>query len=219
MLYLGIFIILSTAFDIRFYHSVKPPPTLFEEAAYSVRHFQSLLHHFSLNFIILLDGEAVAHSYVVDRMLAEFAAAAVVLAEDVPDAGGKDNGEDKTEDVVTFSMFAERIEGILQESYPRVFPYYSRCLDQHHKHFLWTGPQVQILHRSEGVVSILPLTTMGELLDLPGHRIYTLDLDDESPTGIAQLGKRRDRGEGMDSADEPPKKRKRALPSSRFLFI
>lgn len=42
--------------------------------------FYSLMHIFSARFIILLEGELVALSYVVDRLLAEFAAAVVVLA-------------------------------------------------------------------------------------------------------------------------------------------
>lgn len=204
ILYLGIFVILSTAFDRRFYDSINTPQTLLEEVAYAIGHFYSLLHIFSLRFIILLDGEAVAHSYVVDRMLVEFAAAAVVFAKEVPDAE-----DDEAKDVVTFSTFAGRIEGILQESYPTVFSYYSHCLDCRHKDFLWSGPQVQILPRSEDILSILPLTTLGELLDLPGHQIYTIGLDDVPPIPVAQIGKRHDRGDVVDLADEQPKKRRR----------
>jgi hypothetical protein len=36
ILYLGVFIILSPAFDRRFYHTAKPLPTLIEEVAYAV---------------------------------------------------------------------------------------------------------------------------------------------------------------------------------------
>lgn len=86
ILYLGIFVILSPAFDSRFYLSIKPPTTLIDEIAYAVRHFHSLLHVFSLRFLIILDGEAVSHFYVVDRMLAEFAAAAVVFAKATQEA-------------------------------------------------------------------------------------------------------------------------------------
>src|SRR5882762_4372594 len=80
-LYLGIFVILSTAYDHRFYYSQKPPRPLSKEAAFAVTHFHSLLHIFSGRFIVVLEGEAVSVSYVVDRMLAEFAAASMVLAK------------------------------------------------------------------------------------------------------------------------------------------
>src|ERR1700678_2915321 len=76
---LGIFIILSPAFDRRFYQN--PSPALVKEAENAVSHFHSILHIFSQRFIILLDGEPVSHSYIVHQMLAEFAAAAVVFSQ------------------------------------------------------------------------------------------------------------------------------------------
>ena len=90
IIYLGIFVILSPAFDARFYLTTKPPATLIDEVAYAVRRFHSLLHVFSIRFLVLLDGETVLHSYVVDRMLAEFAAAAVVFAKDIHKANNDD---------------------------------------------------------------------------------------------------------------------------------
>ena len=81
ILYLGVFIIFSAAFNSRFYSTTKPPPTLVEELAYTEHQFHSLLHIFSQRFIVVLKGEPVAHSYVVDWMLGEFAAAVVVFAK------------------------------------------------------------------------------------------------------------------------------------------
>ena len=150
----------------------------------------------------------MASSYIVDRMLAEFAAAAVVFAKAVYNPLGEDKSNGKGEDEISFSMFLERIEGILQGSYPHVFPYFSRCLNSGHKHFIWTGPQVQILPRSEDIVSVISLATMGELLDLPRHQIYTMDLVLTPPATIALVGKRHDRGDSMDLVDEQQKKRK-----------
>lgn len=172
VLYLGVFIILSPAFDGRFYHTTRSPHILIKEVAYAVRHFHSLLHVFSQRFIILLQGEAILPSYMVDRMLGEFSAAAVVFSQAIHESHGKadDNGDEEGE----IGSFAERLEGILQGSYPKVMPYYLRCLESGHKYFIWTGPEVQILPRSEVFSSIIPLTTANELLDLPGHRIYDL---------------------------------------------
>lgn len=201
ILYLGIFVILSPAFDSRFYVT-EPPSTLVEEVAYAVRHFHSLLHVFSLRFLVILDGTAVSLSYIVDRMLAEFAAAAVVFAKAVQE--GIDDGD--VRDGISSSMVAERIEGILQASHPNISHYYSRCLDRSHGHFIWTGPQVQILPRSEEFISIISLTTRGELLDLPGYEIYITDLD---PTPPIAVGKRHVRKDSMDFADHQPKKRQR----------
>lgn len=149
----------------------------------------------------------MATSYIVDRMLAEFAAAAMVLAADVlynPIDEDSSNGEG--EGGIPFSTFKARIEDILQRSYPHVLPYFSRCLDSHHKDFLWTGPQVQIVPRSEDFISVIPVTTMGELRDFPGHQIYSLDADLTVPAPITPVGKRQHR---EDIVDGQPKKQKR----------
>lgn len=212
ILYLGAFVILSPAFDSRFY-SKKPPATLIEEVAYAVRHFQSLLHIFSLRFIVLLEGVAVAHSYIADRILAEFAAATVVFAKAIHESQeveGDGEGDGEVENGVTFSMFSGSIEGILRESYPRIFSYYSHCFDSGQRHFVWRGPRFIIFPRSEDIISLIPLATMGELLDLPGHSIYSTDSDQEvAPANtIAPTGKRRDPVEDMDPIDQQPKKQK-----------
>ena len=148
----------------------------------------------------------MSHFYIVDRMLAEFAAAAVVFAK----ATYEDNRQGRGEEWIVFSSkFVENIEGILQASHPNVFPYYLRCLDRCHKDFVWTGPQVEILPRSQEFISVISLLTAGELLDFPGHEIYTAYLDPSNPNDIPQFGKRHSRGEDVDLADEQPKKRKR----------
>lgn len=213
VLYLGVFVTLSPAFDD--HSQLKSPPTLVKEAAFARGHFKSLLHFFSNRFIILLEGEPVAHSYVVDRILGEFAAAAVVFAKAIRDSSdeGEDDGNDGTEGNLRCSRFVEDMEGILQGSHPRVFPYYSRCLDRSHKDFLWTGPKVQILPRSdEKVRSIFPLTAAGEMLDHPDHPIYNRNLDSSlQPSSriiSAQVGKNRGREVSRDLSGERPKKRR-----------
>lgn len=203
VIYLGVFAILSPAFDTRFYSS-KTPPNLAEEVKHAVCHFHSLLHVFSLRFIVLLEGELVSHSYVVDRMLGEFAAAAVGFSK------GKDHDDGLCG--VPSSAFIGFVESILQQSHPNLLPYYQRCLDRSHKHFSWTGPKLQILPRSGDITSLTSIATIGELLDLPGHQIYTTNLDltpPPSPTPLSELGKRRLRDSGLESADGRPEKRKR----------
>ena len=106
ILHLEVFIILSTAFDNRFYESGKCPPTLIDEVAYARRHFYSILHQVFQRFHILLDGVGVSVMYVVERMLAEFAAASVVLAKNLPG--------DQVGDNIDFSTFIEHIKGILK---------------------------------------------------------------------------------------------------------
>lgn len=204
ILYLGIFVNLSPAFDPRFYLDEKPSPSVINEVVHAARQFQSILQVFSLRFFIILDGEAVSHVYVVERMLAEFAAAAVVFAKGIQESTGNKEGDGSI-----FSMFPQQIEAIVQGSHPDAFPYYSRCLNRRHKHFMWTGPKVQILRRSEEIVSAIPLLTRGEHLDLPSHSIYSIDLDAEDPTAADQVGKRHGRGDSSDFAEEHPKKRQR----------
>jgi len=207
VLYLGIFIILSPAFDGRFYYVPKPPSSVIKELTYALRHFHSILHMFSKRFVIALEGEIVSYTYVMERMLGEFAAASVFLAKAIyePD-------ESDIEDGITLPQFMGHIEGVLQNSYPDVFPYYSRCLSGGHKDFLWTGPNVQILPRSESISSLIRLATAGEMVDLPSHRIYTEDLDPQlpiQPDTASQPGKRRVREEGVNLEGDQVKKRNR----------
>jgi hypothetical protein len=72
VLYLGVFAILSPAFDEHFYYGQKPAASLVQEIACVVAHFCSILAAFSQRYIILLEGVPVKHRYVFDRMLAEF---------------------------------------------------------------------------------------------------------------------------------------------------
>jgi hypothetical protein len=209
IVYLGIFVILSPAFDGRFY-TKKTPPALIQEAAYAVRHFQSLLHNFAIRHIIVLAGVAVAHSYVVDRLLAEFAAASVVFAKAIhksQEDEGYGNGE--IGDGVTFSMFAGSIEHILQESYPKIFSYFSSCLDSGHKHFTWKGPQFMIFPRSDSILDAIHFATAGELLDLPEASIYGTNSVPLATT-VTQIGKRQDPAEVADvMIDHQAKKQRR----------
>jgi hypothetical protein len=191
ILYLGVFVILSPAFDPRFYETTKPPRALFDEQANAVRRFHSILHIFDLRFYVMLDGQPLSHMYIVERMLAEFAAASVVMVK----ALQKD--DDHLGEGIDFSLVNKRIEEILEESHPDIFAYYSRCLDRSHKQFVWTGPHLQILPRSEEITSSIPLTARGELVDLPTHPIYVIDLDPATPTGLPHVPKRQEREEDM----------------------
>lgn len=209
VLYLGVFVILSSAFDGRVYRGSEPPLRHLKEIAHAVFHFQSLLHIFSRQFIIVLEGEAVAHSYVVDRMLAEFAAASAALAIAVrpPDVIAHSDDDDVG---VSSSEFRNQIEDILLKSHTDIIPYFSRCLGRGHKDFMWTGPKVQILPRSDDFASLISHATMGEMLDLPSHSIYTEDLDAAPPTPlgtITQIGKRRARGSSLNLEDQQARKR------------
>lgn len=178
VIYLAVFIILSPAFDFRFYQSPKPL-ALVEEVAYALQHFYSFLHRFSHQYIILLEGEAVAASYLLHRMLGEFSAASVVFSQAIFESqqeGDENSDDDDGDDNHNeHANFVRRIEGVLGQSHPQVIPYYSHCLHRGHKDFIWSGPDVQILRRTEALTSIILLTTAGELLDLPGHKIYDLD--------------------------------------------
>ena len=154
----------------------------------------------------------MAVSYILDRMLGEFAVAAAVLSKGVEASGGERGGDGEVEDGVSCSKFTGLVERILQESHPTVFSYYSRCLDRGHKHFLWTGPTIQILPRSEDIAAIIPITTKGEMLDHPGHLIYPIDVDQPAPASppiVRLIGKRPISGDVENVADERPKKRKR----------
>jgi len=200
ILYLGVFAILSPAFDSRFYGCEKPPLHLVAEINHAISHFYSLLHVFCLRFIILLDGQPVAVSYVVDRLLAEFAAATVLFKKE-----GTGKGEGKIGIVA-------RLEAIIQTSHPKIFSYYSSCLESRHSHFIWTGPNPQILPRSRDVSSIMSISANGELLDNPSHPIYVIELEPTpppSPAAISLCGKRPIPEDGEGLAEWESKKRQK----------
>lgn len=210
VVYLGIFLILSPVFDGRFYSGSKPPQSILNEIGHAVDHFHAVLQFFSLRYVIHLEGEIVAYSYIVDRILCEFSASSMAFAKGIDECNvGRGIGGDG---LIAFSAFKERLEGILRESLPEAFPYYSRCLERSHQHFLWTGPQLKIIRRSEDVLSIIPLVSTGELLDHPTQQIYGIDVESIVPTPpkvASQVGKRQDREESSHQAVEHPKRRKR----------
>jgi hypothetical protein len=201
VVYLGIFVILSPAFDRRFYS--KPPPSLLAEVAYAVRRFEMLIHFFSLRFVIFLRGTPVAPGYVVKRMLAEFAAAAVVFARrlDRPLGEGNETGGV----TILFPQFLKRIEAILEDYIPDAMPFFSSRAEAH-KHFLWTGPELEILPRSKDVIHMIESTGTGQLRDWPGCPIYQQENDDAPSAPMPPVQKRNHSEEGMDS--EQPKKRR-----------
>jgi hypothetical protein len=165
-LYMGIFIILSPVLDRRFYEHTNPPSTLCNKVSSAMWHFHSILNMFSKSFIIVLEGEPVAHSYILNRMLGEFGAAVMVFAKSF------DNDD---EDWNTSPWMIQGIETVLQDSYKVVMPYFLHFLERGHKDFLWTGPSLQIFPCSESLDAIMPLLTTGKLLDFPTHPIYQLE--------------------------------------------
>jgi hypothetical protein len=199
VVFLGIFVVLSPAFDSRFYGS-KPPSHLADEASCAKAHFLRILHTFNERFRILLGGDVVSHSYVVDRMLGEFAAAAVVFAMSV---------QDNRDDGITTLMFQQRVEDILEQSHPKIHRYYSRCLDRVHKHFLWTGPKVDIIPRSEASDLIFAIDKVGIRLDLPPPEMIYLDATADD--GIPPDAKSHGQADGVDEGailSRPPRKRR-----------
>jgi hypothetical protein len=209
VLYLGIFVILSSAFDGRFYDDQKPSIHLVKENACAVDHFYTLLKYFSEQFIVVLGGQPVSHLYVVDRMLGEFAAASVLLAKGIEELDAKEVS-DEVDCRIVNSACPGYVEAILQKSHPEVLPYYSRCLAHGHKDFLWTGPNVEIIPRSDSFKLLVPLARKGEVRDLPSHQIYTEDLDANPPiipgtkTQVEKRG-----GDSLNLDDEQVKKRSR----------
>jgi hypothetical protein len=202
IVYLGIFVTLSPAFDRRFY--TKPSPSLVDEQAYAASLFQSLLHLFAVRFVIFLKGTPVAVSYVVDRILAEFAAAAVVFGRGVGRRLGE--GNEIGGFTISFPRFLKKIEGIVEASSPDIAAFFSARAVAH-KHFLWSGPSLEIVPRTEELLVTIHLTGTGEQLDWPGCPIYQEDLDDSSLTPPPAIEKRDRSEDGMGTADEQPRKR------------
>ena len=115
-------------------------------------------------------------------MLAEFAAMAMVFSEAIAKFQGGDMDMDidglenkgKEADVIPLSKVKVKLDHIISQSYPEVMDYYLHCVATGYKHFVWTGPPLTILPRSEGCDSILQLlTSEGEKLDHLMGPIFT----------------------------------------------
>jgi hypothetical protein len=197
------FVILSPAFDCRFYS--KPPPSLVDEVTYAIRQFHSLMRVFSSRFIVVLGATPVAASYIFDRMLAEFAAAAVVFGQSLEGPFGEGNERGPVE--ISFARFRVNITGILEDCCPALVPFFLSRVEAQHKIFLWSGPKIQIVPRTMGVTSFIQVSRKGELADLPDFSIYVEDLDGHSSAAVPP-GLKRIRPEDLaDGDDEQPKKR------------
>jgi len=200
LLYLGVFVILSPAFDRRFYFN--PSQHLVDEVAYAIRQFQSLLHVFSVRYVTVLEGEAVAASYILERILAEFAAASVVLGQSGDDPFG---GADRHGEVgISFAKFSSKIGRILEDFCPDVIPFFAGRAKGGHQDFFWTGPRIDIFPRSDDIMSILQVTRTGELLDFPKRPIYAVDVHEAD--SIPAPGKRVHFADGMASASKRSKR-------------
>ena len=144
----------------------------------------------------------MAVTYIVDRMLAEFAAAAVVYARSIQGFLCEDYDEETNMDGtgIDINMLEDQIGKILQNFCPDVISYFQRRRDASYPYFQWSGPDPIIFPRSKDIVAIIQLTTPGELLDFPHCPIYSTSLSD-IPSGPA-TGKRQ-------HPDEPMETRKR----------
>ena len=153
----------------------------------------------------------MVHSYIADRMLAEFAAAAVVFARSINEYyDGKDSC-DQGNTILTSELLQSHIEGVLQASHHKMFDYYSRCLSRGHRHFVWTGPKLEIMPWSADLDLVMPLTMKGEMLDLPSHSIYSVELRPPAPTPPVEVQAKRTRARGnsLHVSEANPKKWKR----------
>lgn len=183
--------ILSPAFDRRFYFN--PSQHLVDEVAYAIRQFQSLLHVFSVRYLTVLEGEAVAASYILERILAEFAAASIVLGQSGDDPFG---GADRHGEVgISFAKFSSKIRHIVEDFCPDVIPFFSSRAEDGHQDFYWTGPRIDIFPRSEDIMLVLQMTRTGELMDFPKRSIYKVNVEDTAP--IPATAKRVHLGDAM----------------------
>ena len=115
-----------------------------------------------------------------------------VDGDDVGGDGGEDgdgsgeDGNDTDDDGITNGEVETQVVALLQGSHKKLFPYYKHCVDQRHKHFLWTGPKLQILPRSDDIAATISHTSRGEVLDLPSHPIYRVDADQSPVTNTTE---------------------------------
>ena len=164
-------------------------------------------------------------------MLVEFAAATVVFSraneksryevdcddngengvdgDDVGGDGGEDgdgsgeDGNDTDDDGITNGEVETQVVALLQGSHKKLFPYYKHCVDQRHKHFLWTGPKLQILPRSDDIAANISHTSRGEVLDLPSHPIYRVDADQSPVTNTTEAHVEQPRSPSCHEGEEP----------------
>jgi hypothetical protein len=136
------------------------PQALEDKIASAESHFLLVIHYFSNHHIAVLDLVTVDCWYIVKQMLTEFAAATVVLSEAIAEFRGGDMDVDidglknkgNEADVVS-SKVKVKVDNIISQSYSEVMDYYLYCMVTGHKHFVWTGPPLTILPRSEVLTS------------------------------------------------------------------
>ena len=118
--------------------------------------------------------------------------------------GGNEDGNDTDNDGITNGEIETQVVALLQGSHKKLFPYYMHCVDQHHKHFLWTGPELQIVPRTPDITPTIIHTSTGEALDLPSHPIdhFDADLSPTTNNKEAPIIKCRGPGKGFDFDDK-----------------
>lgn len=151
------------------------------------------MHLFSERFFTILEGVVVDSAYIMKRMLCEFAGALAVFAKVIHDSERGEMGMDVDSDdddeeeenkgnLISHPSLQLHLDDIILESYPELMAYYRQCLATGHEHFVWTGPSVTILPRSEALSSVLPLlVSEGELIELPSCPIFNLDSPTPAP--------------------------------------
>jgi hypothetical protein len=140
-----------------------------------------------MRFFVCLGGRAVAAAYVVDRILAEFSAAAVVFAKAVKVPLGS---SDENPAGISFDRFLQAIQGIVGDHRSDLLPFLARRIEASHSSFFWTGPELQILPRTPDNLRVLELMGDGEILDFPDHPIYPQDVEDSLPPSLPPVRKR-----------------------------
>ena len=90
VVYLGIFITLSHAFNPLFYDLTVTLQALDDEITSAESHFPSVIHYFSNNYLAVLDLVTIDCWYVIKQMLAEFVATAMVFSEAIAKFWGGD---------------------------------------------------------------------------------------------------------------------------------
>jgi hypothetical protein len=100
------------------------------------------------------------------------------------------------------------MQAIVENYSPDISEFLSHRTKSEHKDFLWSGPELQVLPRTEDLCSFINVVEQGERLDLPSCPIYVESVDDGSPGPTAPGGKRPLPEDSMDVVEEQSKRRR-----------
>lgn len=161
---LGNLLEFSVALSQQHYAGLLGPEAIAEQNAARWR-YRVLMNWFGSKYATLIGDEWIHPSYLVNRLLVEFAAALVVYKRAMV------NGAPEVK-ICDPSSFQDAIAAHLETDHPSLVPVWEELITQTEGLFYWSGPAIKIRERTAEFKLFLRLSPDGELSQLANRPIY-----------------------------------------------